>query len=76
MVSYFSEFGIGFKILLFGSPLYFISIIDILNNALAQLRSLDFEPILPSWTQLPIAFAFFIGFVLFFTSPDEQEIQV
>lgn len=72
-MNYFSEFGHGFKIIIFGSPLYFLLAVDILNGSIAQFRSLNFESLLPLWSNIPISIAFIFGLVLFFTSPDKQE---
>ena len=66
------EFGLGFKILILGSPFYFVLAIDSLSNVITRSQGLDFTPLFPLWATIIITLAFFIGFFLMFTTREEE----
>ena len=73
MLNPIKEGGMGFMILVCGSPFYFFLVVDIFGNSLEQLTAQRYEQYLPTWASIIISIAFVVGFVMFFTKLDNKD---
>ena len=68
MTNSLKELGLGFNILLLGTPFYLLLAYDVFS-------SIDptYQKILPIWVSIIISITFMIGFVLAFTTTENKD---